>query len=182
MDPTDGSDSSVSLLPDQNTFQLPDFTGKIQKEGEYPVGQGGFADVWKGVLHLPSGEHKVLENLLWKMLLKMELIISQVAVKVLRIYEAQPEQKNSKVTISWYSNLLHLLSCCCGHQRVRREIAIWQGLNHANVLPLLGVTSSFGPYLSLVSPWLGNGSLMHYLDKNSDVLGVGRRLQLVSTH
>jgi serine/threonine protein kinase len=46
------------------------------------------------------------------------------------------------------------------------------------VLPLLGITSDFGRYTSLVSPWLENGSLMQYLDKNSDSLGAGPRLQL----
>lgn len=48
------------------------------------------------------------------------------------------------------------------------------------MLPLLGITSDFGRYTSLVSPWLENGSLMQYLDRNSDSLGTGPRLQLVS--
>jgi len=124
-------------------LQLPDFTGKIRKEGEYPFGRGGFADVWKGVLDLPSGECKV-------------------AVKVLQTRMSDPEleQKISK--------------------RIRREIAIWQGLKHENVLPLLGITSDFGRYMSFVSPWLENGSLIQYLEKNGDELDLGRRLQLAS--
>jgi serine/threonine protein kinase len=112
----------------------------------------------------------------------MEAIIFQVAVKVLqaRTHDSQLEKKISKVMISWCSYQLRLFSCCCGPQRIRREIAIWQGLKHENVLPLLGITSDFGRYMSLVSPWLENGSLMQYLDKNRDTLGVTRRLQLVS--
>ncbi|KIM82176.1 hypothetical protein PILCRDRAFT_820544 [Piloderma croceum F 1598] len=134
-------DGPISPAPDQNVLQLPDFTGKIRREDEYPVGRGGFADVWRGILCLPSGECKV-------------------AVKVLqaRTHDSELEQKISK--------------------RIRREIAIWQGLKHENVLPLLGITSDFGRYMSLVSPWLENGSLMQYLDKNRDTLGISRRLQL----
>jgi len=81
-------------------------------------------------------------------------------VKVLqtRVYDSKLEQKISK--------------------RIRREIAIWQGLKHENVLPLLGITADFGRYMSLVSPWLENGSLMQYLDRNCNTLGVGRRLEL----
>ena len=62
IEPTDSPDSSISLAPNQNPLQLPDYTGQIKREGEYPVGRGGFADVWKCVLHLPSGEFKVRDD------------------------------------------------------------------------------------------------------------------------
>ena len=55
----DSLNSPVSQAPDQNVQQLPDFTGMIDREGDYPVGRGGFADVWKGILRRPSGECKV---------------------------------------------------------------------------------------------------------------------------
>jgi serine/threonine protein kinase len=66
------------------------------------------------------------------------------------------------------------------YQRVRRELSIWQRLNHENVVPLLGITSDFGRYMSLVSPWLDHGSLSHYLRQFQDTLGIIHRLQLVS--
>lgn len=64
IEPTDSLDGPISPAPDQNVLQLPDFTGKIRREDEYPVGRGGFADVWRGILCLPSGECKVHSNFL----------------------------------------------------------------------------------------------------------------------
>jgi len=64
IEPTDSPDGPISPAPDQNALQLPDFTGKIRREDEYPVGRGGFADVWRGILNLPSGECKVRCNYL----------------------------------------------------------------------------------------------------------------------
>ena len=66
-------------------------------------------------------------------------------------------------------------------QRIRREILVWQRLNHENVLPLLGTVSHFGRYMSLVSPWMDNGSLMQYLQECGDDMGLVRRLQLVTS-
>ena len=62
-EPTDSQDTSTSLPGNHNALQLPDYTGKIKKDGEYPVGRGGFADVFKGTLDLPSGECKVRGDL-----------------------------------------------------------------------------------------------------------------------
>jgi hypothetical protein len=59
MELMDSPDSSIPLAQNQNGLQLPDFTGRIEQEGEFPVGRGGFADVWKCVLNLPSGKCKV---------------------------------------------------------------------------------------------------------------------------
>ncbi|KAF7976172.1 hypothetical protein HWV62_7324 [Athelia sp. TMB] len=120
---------------------LPDLTGKLTKEGDYPAGRGGYADVWKCVMHQPMDECKV-------------------AVKVLQshIYDAELESKIEK--------------------RIRREISIWQRLQHENVLPLLGTVQHFGRYISLVSPWMENGSLVQYLKECGDDMGILRRLQL----
>ncbi|KAJ7159609.1 hypothetical protein C8R46DRAFT_1194899, partial [Mycena filopes] len=47
-------------------------------------------------------------------------------------------------------------------RKLRREVAVWHRLNHANIVPLLGITYDFGTSLSMVSPWLGNGTLHTY--------------------
>jgi serine/threonine protein kinase len=65
-------------------------------------------------------------------------------------------------------------------QRIRREILVWQRLNHENVLPLLGTVSHFGRFMSMVSPWMDNGSLMQYLQECADDMSLARRLQLVT--
>ncbi|KDQ16010.1 hypothetical protein BOTBODRAFT_89006, partial [Botryobasidium botryosum FD-172 SS1] len=53
-------------------------------------------------------------------------------------------------------------------KRLAREAKIWSQLNHPNVLPFLGLcTLGSVPYL--VSPWMENGHVLDYVQKNSDV-------------
>jgi len=66
------------------------------------------------------------------------------------------------------------------YQRLQRELRVWQRLEHENVLPLCGTTSDFGPYTSMVCPWMDNGSVSRYLERCGDILSVSDRLQLVS--
>jgi hypothetical protein len=66
-------------------------------------------------------------------------------------------------------------------KRLAAEIRLWKGLDHDNVLPLLGTVSDFGPQTSLVSPWLEEGRLTDYLERCERDLDLVRRLQLVST-
>ncbi|KAJ6611956.1 kinase-like domain-containing protein, partial [Mycena sp. CBHHK59/15] len=46
---------------------------------------------------------------------------------------------------------------------LRREVAVWHRLDHPNIVPLLGITYDFGSHISMVSPWLENGTLNDYL-------------------
>jgi hypothetical protein len=63
----EASDASISPGPNQNILHPPDLTGKITKESDYPVSGGSFADVFRGVLHVPQGECKVRGVYLWNM-------------------------------------------------------------------------------------------------------------------
>lgn len=105
--------------------------------------------------------------------------VSQVAVKVLHshVHDTERESKFAKVSFTPY--YLALIFKIWVRQRIRREIVIWQRLNHENVLPLLGTVSEFGRYMSLVSPWMDNGSLMQYLQECGSAMSLIRRLQLV---
>ncbi|KAG1755426.1 kinase-like domain-containing protein, partial [Suillus lakei] len=60
--------------------------------------------------------------------------------------------------------------------RIRREIKIWMKLKHQNIVPFIGVTAGFGPpeTISLVSPWIPNGTLTNFLET------YGGRLSLMS--
>lgn len=56
-----------------------------------------------------------------------------------------------------------------------RELQIWARLTHKNVLPLLGYTTDGGLfYLSLITEWMSNGTIMQYMkaerEKPVDVL------------
>ncbi|OAX31799.1 kinase-like protein [Rhizopogon vinicolor AM-OR11-026] len=61
---------------------------------------------------------------------------------------------------------------------LRRELGTWKRLHHVNILPLLGIARDFGPYISMVSPWLENGSLTAYLRKYKDIT-LSDRLRLL---
>jgi len=69
---------------------------------------------------------------------------------------------------------------CSIFKRLRRELKVWQRLNHDNVLPLYGTTSDFGPYSSMVCPWADNGSLSKYLEKHGTTLTSRERFGIVS--
>ncbi|KAF9232252.1 kinase-like domain-containing protein, partial [Melanogaster broomeanus] len=40
-----------------------------------------------------------------------------------------------------------------------REIGVWLGLDHDNIVPLFGTTTDFGQFPAMVCPWLENGQL-----------------------
>jgi len=51
------------------------------------------------------------------------------------------------------------------------EAILWKDLDHANVLPFLGVNMNpavCGPSFALISSWLPNGSIMSYMETNVD--------------
>ncbi|KAH7922866.1 kinase-like protein [Leucogyrophana mollusca] len=85
----------------------------------------------------------------------------EVAVKVIRTHTSGDDDRNKKT------------------KRLRREIRVWQRLNHKNIVPLYGVTSEFGPFVSMVCPWLENGSLDHYLKSCHAHLTLKDRFQLL---
>jgi len=63
---------------------------------------------------------------------------------------------------------------------MHRELEVWRRLRHPHILPLLGVVSDFGPYESMVCPWLENGSIAKHLERFGDILTISDRLNLVS--
>ena len=58
-----------------------------------------------------------------------------------------------------------------------KELKIWSGLSHPNVLPILGYVRNFSGsiYPSFVSPWIENGTLRDYMKRDEsdlDILGM----------
>jgi hypothetical protein len=84
-----------------------------------------------------------------------------VAIKVLRsrLDDPQMERKMNK--------------------RLARELSVWKRLDHKHVLKLLGTVSDFGPYDSMVCPWLEQGSVSKYMERRGDILSMTDRLQLL---
>ena len=64
---------------------------------------------------------------------------------------------------------------------LRRELGIWRRLDHINVVPFLGIAYGFGmrDAMSLVSLWMPNESLPHFLAKHDRNLSLQHRLQIV---
>ncbi|KAF9230141.1 kinase-like protein, partial [Melanogaster broomeanus] len=63
---------------------------------------------------------------------------------------------------------------------LRREIKVWLNLNHVNIVPLFGTTMDFGRFPAMVCPWLENGQLSSYLERQGNTLTTGERLTLLS--
>ena len=55
-----------------------------------------------------------------------------------------------------------------------RGAVVWKHLDHPNIVPLLGVTST---PLQLISEWMTGGNLTEYIGKHPDTdrLGIVRR-------
>ncbi|KIM73779.1 hypothetical protein PILCRDRAFT_828831 [Piloderma croceum F 1598] len=85
----------------------------------------------------------------------------KVAVKVLRSQSEDEDDRGKR------------------NKRLRRELKVWQRLNHDNVLPLYGTTSDFGPYSSMVCPWVDNGSLSKYLERRGATLMLRERFGIL---
>jgi serine/threonine protein kinase len=67
-------------------------------------------------------------------------------------------------------------------QRMKRELQVWQSLEHMNIVPLYGIVEriNFGRFPAMVSPWMKNGTLAEYMKQNDIALTMGERLKIVS--
>ncbi|KAG6913881.1 hypothetical protein DXG01_003717, partial [Tephrocybe rancida] len=83
-----------------------------------------------------------------------------VAVKVLRTKIDDPELEEKMI------------------RRLRRELNIWKNLDHPHILNLLGTTSNFGHYSSMVCPWMENKSASKHMEGCGDIMSTSDRLKL----
>jgi serine/threonine protein kinase len=60
-------------------------------------------------------------------------------------------------------------------QRAAHELYVWSLLKHTNIVELVGL-ADFKDQMSMVSPWMENGSLPEYIIRHPGV----DRIQLVS--
>ncbi|KAJ8582145.1 hypothetical protein M405DRAFT_831187 [Rhizopogon salebrosus TDB-379] len=65
-------------------------------------------------------------------------------------------------------------------RRIRREAYVWITLSHNHILLFLGIImrDDFGRFPALVSPWMENRSLSHYLKLEFPQLSEHRQLEL----
>ncbi|KAF8437620.1 kinase-like domain-containing protein, partial [Boletus edulis BED1] len=74
----------------------------------------------------------------------------KVAIKTIKAYSGEDGNFSKKQNRLW------------------QEINLWLTLRHANVLPILGTTMSFGQFPAMVFPWVENGTLTSYLEDHDD--------------
>ena len=58
------------------------------------------------------------------------------------------------------------------------EIIKMKELHHCNIMPLIGVCLDAGPGMSIVMPFMANGSLLDYLKKERDDLYLSDKSEL----
>ncbi|KAF7426300.1 hypothetical protein PC9H_008668 [Pleurotus ostreatus] len=77
---------------------------------------------------------------------------SQVALKRLRIFLKGNDRHNA-------------------YKMICREALLWKKAQHKYVLPFLGIDAqTFSPSVSLLSPWMQNGTIIVYMQRNGDFL------------
>ncbi|KAF9227191.1 kinase-like protein [Gyrodon lividus] len=97
---------------------------------------------------------------IWKCGVKRGNKVEIAAVKCLRSFECSGDELKRR------------------NKRLRRELKVWEKLDHENILPLWGVASGFGPMLAMVCPWAENGTLTSYLERDQD-LSLANRFSLL---
>ncbi|KAJ7097365.1 kinase-like domain-containing protein, partial [Mycena epipterygia] len=60
-----------------------------------------------------------------------------------------------------------------------REVKVWNGLQHRNIIELTGVTFEHGPFMSMVSPWMDGGTLSTYLQRLGATLTIANKLSML---
>ncbi|KAG1805812.1 kinase-like domain-containing protein [Suillus subaureus] len=65
------------------------------------------------------------------------------------------------------------------NKRLINDFRKWKPLRHDNILTLCGIAYGFGPVPASVYPWMSNGSLSTYLDKNYDDLSMTHKFGLL---
>ncbi|KIJ09859.1 hypothetical protein PAXINDRAFT_17073 [Paxillus involutus ATCC 200175] len=143
-----------------------DLTGKIRRLGEHRCAGGSYGDIYKCLYDRTSGTievEKYYASVVKSLLISFPSL--QVAVKALR-YSLMPNQgeQSSSETLP---------------DSFRRELGIWRRLDHPNIVPFLGTTSDFGPYISMVAMWMPKGTLHAFLEKHGDGLSTIDRFGLL---
>jgi len=55
-------------------------------------------------------------------------------------------------------------------KEIKRELAVWQSLEHENIVPFIGIAIISGCLLSVVSGWMPQGTLRAFLMENQEHL------------
>lgn len=147
----------------QPVDQLPppvDLTGKLTKLEGGITRQGGFSDVFEGIV-IETGEKVTFYKMSWT---RFQRRFPQVAIKCLRATNISgsdaPEVRQERL-----------------QKRLMREMRVLALIRHPRIAHLIG-HAKFEERPSLILPWYPNGCLPEYLKKNAKA----NRTKLVRHH
>ncbi|KZW01245.1 calcium-translocating P-type ATPase [Exidia glandulosa HHB12029] len=127
-----------------------DLTRQISSVSERPLKHRGLADVWSAEWHPADGK------------------TIKVALKALRL--SNNAKENIPTENSTKEKFLRAL---------RKEIAVWQKLEHENIQPFLGLYYDSDELPNMVSPWQNHGDINRYI-RVAKVQSVAVKLELLS--
>ena len=73
-----------------------------------------------------------------------------------------------KVTSRYVLSTFSLNDTLILEQKFLKEVHVWSKMDHANILPLLGIITEIDWTVSIISPWMKNGNAHNYV-KNKAV-------------
>ncbi|KAL0952854.1 hypothetical protein HGRIS_007077 [Hohenbuehelia grisea] len=136
---------------------VPDLTGEIEREGDYPAAHGGYSDVWKGMWKRRVGEPGLVK----------------VAVKVLRAQHLADATRQEKLERRLHRELS--LWKTLSHKNVIPLLGTTSDFG-----PGRAPSADSGTGVkAMVCPWYDNGTVSAYMERFGDVLGMGERLVLL---
>ncbi|KDQ54708.1 hypothetical protein JAAARDRAFT_196591 [Jaapia argillacea MUCL 33604] len=151
-------ESGPDAKPESSQLPLDSFETRLRREFS---GLPNITGQVRQALKYPSAYGGFAD--IWEGIWKTPTNERKVGVKVLRL---QSRKNNSKDEENLKKNL-------------RRELHVWRRLNHENIIPLHGVADDFGPYPSMVCPWMDNGSISKYIEHHGEHLSVSQRLKML---
>ncbi|KAF8842577.1 kinase-like protein [Paxillus ammoniavirescens] len=98
---------------------------------------------------------------IWKCVLKQDSQSCEVAVKSIRSHDLGAGDIYNK------------------NEQLRPALKLRARVKHENILPLLGVATGFGRFTALIYPWMENGTLASYLQRNREQISLRDRLELL---
>ncbi|KAG2364535.1 kinase-like domain-containing protein [Suillus spraguei] len=135
-----------------------DLTQSVLRLDEYPIA-GGFSEVYRCRLALTSVDVSVRRAISHY---GLPSTTTSVDVAVKKARKRMNDATDMKVI-----------------DRSFREIKIWMRLEHENIVPIWGVTDGFGSVPALVMPWLENGALTGYIQREHRALSHSQKFTLL---
>lgn len=152
---------------------------QLQQKSQFAVAFGGFSDIYLG--HWQNTKvHKILAHFYF-LFLRLSWFL-QVAIKILRTFSSQNNEKIARVKIVLFIILtIVAINHCHPLQRLNREIAIWKRLQHPNIAIFYGVSYWQKNRAGIVSEWYENGTVPLYIESQKGRVNIHNMVHKTTT-